>query len=309
MALTGQLFRLGRHLDQGIAGAYVLLNASGVLLGTGLGLFFSLHALANGHSETPDLAVTAGALASGIVAFGVQALFGAPGMRDGSPKGPRPRRAGLTRPRHPRLLKGAGLVDDRSEGTRRIYQLRDDGVEAVRRYFADVWDEAITRFHRGREHSRRRAMTVEPLVVEFEVGVPPDQAFDAWTRRCGTWWPDSHTVSRGPVAITPLMFASVHATLDDPPAGAGLEGTVLDWKPPGRLRHLCHLCFDPSEATEVEGIFAARANGTAVRPERRGWERLGEAGPGVTVRARRGARSPPASWPRFDATAAACAEP
>jgi hypothetical protein len=86
MALTGRFFRLGPHLDQGIAGAYVLINVIGVLVGTGLGLFFSFHALANGHSETPDLAVTAGALASGIVAFGVQALFGTPGMRDEEPQ-------------------------------------------------------------------------------------------------------------------------------------------------------------------------------------------------------------------------------
>jgi hypothetical protein len=86
---------LGRHLDQGIAGAYVLINVIGVLLGTGLGLFFSFHALANGHSETPDLAVTAGALASGIVAFGVQALFGTPGMRDEEASGaPPPSSAG-----------------------------------------------------------------------------------------------------------------------------------------------------------------------------------------------------------------------
>jgi DNA-binding transcriptional ArsR family regulator len=48
--------------------------------------------------------------------------------------------------RHLRLLKGAGLVDDQAEGTRRIYQLRDEGVEAVRRYFAEVWSEAIPRF-------------------------------------------------------------------------------------------------------------------------------------------------------------------
>jgi hypothetical protein len=80
MALSGRFFRLGRHLDQGIAGAYVLINVVGVLVGTGVGLFFSFRALAQGHSETPDLAVTAGALASGIVAFGVQALFGTPGM-------------------------------------------------------------------------------------------------------------------------------------------------------------------------------------------------------------------------------------
>jgi hypothetical protein len=81
MALSGRFFRLARHLDQGIAGAYVLLNVLSVLVGTGVGLFFSFHALANGHSEAPDLAITAGSLASGILAFGVQALFGTPGMR------------------------------------------------------------------------------------------------------------------------------------------------------------------------------------------------------------------------------------
>jgi DNA-binding transcriptional ArsR family regulator len=48
--------------------------------------------------------------------------------------------------RHLRVLKGAGLVSDQADGTRRIYQLRDDGVEAVRRYFAEVWDEAAARF-------------------------------------------------------------------------------------------------------------------------------------------------------------------
>jgi hypothetical protein len=82
MALSGRFFRLARHVDQGIAGAYVLINVIGVLGGTGVGLFFSFHALATGHSETPDLALTAGSLASGIVAFGVQALFGTPGMHE-----------------------------------------------------------------------------------------------------------------------------------------------------------------------------------------------------------------------------------
>jgi DNA-binding transcriptional ArsR family regulator len=48
--------------------------------------------------------------------------------------------------RHLRLLKTAGLVSDEADGTRRIYQLRDEGVEAVRQYFAEVWDRAIPRF-------------------------------------------------------------------------------------------------------------------------------------------------------------------
>ena len=56
--------------------------------------------------------------------------------------------------RHLRLLKGAGLVEDQAEGTRRVYQLRDEGVEAVRRYFAEVWDEAIPRFRIVAENTR-----------------------------------------------------------------------------------------------------------------------------------------------------------
>jgi hypothetical protein len=82
MALSGRFFRLATHVDEGPAGLYVLLNVLGVLAGTGVGLFFSFHALANGHSQTPDLAMTAGSLASGIVAFGIQAMFGTPGMHE-----------------------------------------------------------------------------------------------------------------------------------------------------------------------------------------------------------------------------------
>ena len=48
--------------------------------------------------------------------------------------------------RHLRLLKGAGLVVERSRGTRRIYQLDDQGVEAVQAYVERVWGEAAVRF-------------------------------------------------------------------------------------------------------------------------------------------------------------------
>jgi uncharacterized protein YndB with AHSA1/START domain len=122
-------------------------------------------------------------------------------------------------------------------------------------------------------------MTVEPLVVEFEVGVPPGRAFEAWTRRCTTWWPASHTISREPAAITfePHSGGRIVERARD---GAEHQwGTILDWEPPGRLRYLWHLFFDPSEATEVEITFTARDAGTAVRLEQRGWERLGDAGP------------------------------
>jgi uncharacterized protein YndB with AHSA1/START domain len=121
-------------------------------------------------------------------------------------------------------------------------------------------------------------MTAAPLVIEFEVGVPPPQAFDTWTRRFETWWPASHTVSGAPSAIT----------FEPHPGGRIVEhgadgaehdwGTVLDWDPPTRLRYSWHLFFDPSEATEIELTFTSLGARTAVRLEQRGWERLGEAG-------------------------------
>ena len=48
--------------------------------------------------------------------------------------------------RHLRLLKEAGLVVEEAQGTRRIYQLHDDGVAAVRAYLERVWGEAAARF-------------------------------------------------------------------------------------------------------------------------------------------------------------------
>jgi DNA-binding transcriptional ArsR family regulator len=48
--------------------------------------------------------------------------------------------------RHLRVLKRAGLVLEKPQGTRRIYQLHDQGVEAVQAYMERVWGEAAARF-------------------------------------------------------------------------------------------------------------------------------------------------------------------
>jgi DNA-binding transcriptional ArsR family regulator len=48
--------------------------------------------------------------------------------------------------RHLRLLKAAGLVADRAEGTRRVYRLDDEGITAVREYLEHVWGGAAARF-------------------------------------------------------------------------------------------------------------------------------------------------------------------
>ena len=48
--------------------------------------------------------------------------------------------------RHLRLLRDAGLVVEEPRGTRRIYRLHSEGVEAVQRYLRQVWGDAAARF-------------------------------------------------------------------------------------------------------------------------------------------------------------------
>jgi DNA-binding transcriptional ArsR family regulator len=56
--------------------------------------------------------------------------------------------------RHLRLLKEAGLVTDRAEGTRRLYRLHDEGIDAVRAYVEEVWGDAAARFRIAAENTR-----------------------------------------------------------------------------------------------------------------------------------------------------------
>ena len=56
--------------------------------------------------------------------------------------------------RHLRLLKEAGLVIDQPHGARRIYQLHDEGVEAVHAYLAGVWGDAAARFRLLAENTK-----------------------------------------------------------------------------------------------------------------------------------------------------------
>lgn len=44
---------------------------------------------------------------------------------------------------HLKVLRGAGLVIDEAIGTRRVYRVDRDGLEALRSYFDDLWDAAL----------------------------------------------------------------------------------------------------------------------------------------------------------------------
>ncbi len=58
---------------------------------------------------------------------------------------------------HLRVLKEAGLVTDRPEGTRRVYFIDPHGLGVLRKWLDQFWDEAlhayaeeVTRLERGR---------------------------------------------------------------------------------------------------------------------------------------------------------------
>lgn len=78
--------------------------------------------------------------------------------------GPRPvgeiaRGLPVSRPavsQHLKVLKEAGLVDDRSEGTRRIYQIDPKGLGAMRAWLDQFWDAALTAFAAEVEASAKK---------------------------------------------------------------------------------------------------------------------------------------------------------
>ena len=65
----------------------------------------------------------------------------------------------VTRPavsQHLKVLKEAGLVDDRSEGTRRIYQIDPKGLGAMRAWLDQFWTEALDAFAAEAERSAKK---------------------------------------------------------------------------------------------------------------------------------------------------------
>ena len=72
----------------------------------------------------------------------------------------------ITRPavsQHLTVLREAGLVAERREGTRRLYSLRPEGFADLRSFLDAFWEEGLERLKRAAEaeekgrHSGRRA--------------------------------------------------------------------------------------------------------------------------------------------------------
>jgi DNA-binding transcriptional ArsR family regulator len=77
--------------------------------------------------------------------------------------GPRPvgelaRGLPVSRPavsQHLRVLKEAGLVNERRNGTRRLYSVNGDGLAELRAYLDGFWQDALNAFKEAAETARR----------------------------------------------------------------------------------------------------------------------------------------------------------
>jgi DNA-binding PadR family transcriptional regulator len=54
---------------------------------------------------------------------------------------------------HLKVLKLAGLVADRAEGTRRVYYIDPNGLGALRKWLDQFWDQALAAFQAEIAHT------------------------------------------------------------------------------------------------------------------------------------------------------------
>ncbi len=119
---------------------------------------------------------------------------------------------------------------------------------------------------------------IPAVLRSVEVSIPPERAFEVFTRRMGEWWP-LHTHSIAEKRAMNVRFeewagGKVFEVVDDGTEWEWAE--VLTWEPPHLLVLAWHPTERPTVSTEVEVRFTGFDGGTRVELEHRGWERLGD---------------------------------
>jgi DNA-binding transcriptional ArsR family regulator/uncharacterized protein YndB with AHSA1/START domain len=135
---------------------------------------------------------------------------------------------------HLRVLKDVGLVFDRQEGTRRLYQVDPEGLAQLRAHLDSFWERSLAAFaHRTEE---RKSMDTIAPAIRREVVVDVDQtaAFEIFTADMTSWWPPAHHIGSAPIqeiVIEPRVGGRWFTRHED-----GTEtdtGIVTAWEPPG----------------------------------------------------------------------------
>jgi DNA-binding transcriptional ArsR family regulator/uncharacterized protein YndB with AHSA1/START domain len=191
---------------------------------------------------------------------------------------------------HLRVLKDAGLVNDRKVGTRRLYQLRPEGFAAMRDYLEWYWAQALATFKQALENQEGGTDAMPPHVcpevrvtTSIIVEVPRVEAFAFFIKQ-EAWWPvQTHHLAESPgetVILEPFVGGRWFEKGQD-----GREcdwGTILVWEPPWRIVLTWQIGPDwvyepdPTRASEIEVRFLSESpQRTRIDFEHRHLERYG----------------------------------
>ena len=185
---------------------------------------------------------------------------------------------------HLRVLRDAGLVASRAEGTRRLYQLEPEPLAAVRDYLDWYWTQALETFKQHAEAEGDDPVDPELRVTKsVVVEVSAVRAFQLFLDQ-GRWWPvATHHVAR-PAGETVVLEPFVGGRWYERSTG-GAEtdwGHVLQFEPPRRILLSWQVNSDweyepdPARASEIEVTFTAETRRrTRIVLEHRHIERYG----------------------------------
>lgn len=213
-------------------------------------------------------------------------------VREPSTVGSLAARLPVSRPavsQHLRVLSDAGLVGSTTVGTRRVYSIRREGLDALGSWLEQLWDAALDSFERAAIEEHRmttRNRVLAPVVKTRTVPLPVDRAFALFTEGMQTWWPlETHSIAADEGGDASRVALRFEGGVGGRVVEVGADGSecawadVMAWQPPHRLVLSWHPNRNPQAATVLEVRFTPHPEGTEVVLEHRAWEELGERGP------------------------------
>jgi DNA-binding transcriptional ArsR family regulator/uncharacterized protein YndB with AHSA1/START domain len=188
---------------------------------------------------------------------------------------------------HLRVLRDAGLVSARPEGTRRLYHLEPEALAALRDYLDWYWTQALETFKEHVEAEGDSQMEQELKVSKsIVVDVPPVRAFELFIDQ-ERWWPvKTHHLAEPAgerAVLEPFVGGRWYEVSSD---GTETEwGRVLAFEPPHRILLTWRMSADwtyepdPARGSEIEVTFVAEGrNRTRLVYEHRHLERYADQG-------------------------------
>lgn len=184
---------------------------------------------------------------------------------------------------HLRVLLDAGLVTAEKRGASRVYAADPDGLAELRRWFEQLWDEALDAYEAAARKELEMIRTeagIAPVIKKRSVPLAPEAAFDLFTRRIGEWWPvGTHSVAGEHVKEIRFEGHVAGRLLEVAADGTQCSwGEVLAWDPPNRFVISWHPTREPKAASILEVRFRPHDGGTELTLEHRGWEEHGAEG-------------------------------